>query len=664
MGPIKITGIDAEVQYDPQSGFIVNLSGYFRILKSMSLLVKVEYNAGWNFFGATGNDEEINITELIEHLAQQFKTEITIPKPIKSLVLKNLTISFDAISKDFSFSGEADLSLNNTKCVIKPNLSIVHNQEGNFEKKFSASLIIAGLEFDLVFNEVKENDSIEDLFVASYYNTLAQKISLKELSNNMPDISFNIKDALLAYYSSNADNDQKRSLFVVNIDEGINLSNLPLVGKSLPANQSVKMAIKFLYASEKWEKNNLDSIGNLVEVNPISSSEIDKGVDVVTTINLGQETIELNLPIRANEQSATDSNNVLLSNSTNKEEIGSSPIAIDASAEPEIKWLTLQKKLGPIYFRRIGVNFDSEDQMLKFLLDASLDVSSLTLSLDGLSVSSHITKFDPKFNLTGLGIDFSNEALEIGGAFLRQTSKVAGKEIEEYSGEVIMKMENFTLSALGSYADLNGHPSLFIYALLEYSLGGPPFFFIEGLSAGFGYNRKLKLPDIDNIKQFPLIADVISDKTQQSDSGSEMLTNKLQELQQYVPPKIGDIFFAVGVKFTSFKLVNSFVLLSASFGDRFELDLLGISTMITPPGSKVVLAKVEMLLKATLIPDEGTLKVRAKLTPNSFILNEKCRLTGEFAFYTWFSGEHKDDFVITLGGYHPKFTVPAHYPTT
>jgi hypothetical protein len=31
--------------------------------------------------------------------------------------------------------------------------------------------------------------------------------------------------------------------------------------------------------------------------------------------------------------------------------------------------------------------------------------------------------------------------------------------------------------------------------------------------------------------------------------------------------------------------------------------------------------------------------------------------------YFWFDGPHAGDFVITLGGYHPLFKKPAHYPT-
>ena len=34
-------------------------------------------------------------------------------------------------------------------------------------------------------------------------------------------------------------------------------------------------------------------------------------------------------------------------------------------------------------------------------------------------------------------------------------------------------------------------PSLFLYGSLDRAIGGPAFFFVRGLSAGFGYNRRL-----------------------------------------------------------------------------------------------------------------------------------------------------------------------------
>jgi hypothetical protein len=144
------------------------------------------------------------------------------------------------------------------------------------------------------------------------------------------------------------------------------------------------------------------------------------------------------------------------------------------------------------------------------------------------------------------------------------------------------------------------------------------------------------------------------------------LSNELQKLSQYIPPDIGQIFMVAGIKFNSFKLVDSFALLAVSFGNHFEIDLLGLSTAVipTPEAGQVItpLAVVQMALRAQFIPDQGFLGVEAQLTPASYILDRSCRLTGGFAFYCWFSGPHSGDFALTLGGYHPNFNVPAHYP--
>src|SRR5262249_44801771 len=59
--------------------------------------------------------------------------------------------------------------------------------------------------------------------------------------------------------------------------------------------------------------------------------------------------------------------------------------------------------------------------------------------------------------------------------------------------------------------------------------------------------------------------------------------------------------------------------------------------------------------------------LEAQLTPNSFVLTKSCRVTGGFAFYLWFKDNEKlgisaGDFVLTVGGYSPRFTKPDFYP--
>src|SRR6185295_15654365 len=94
------------------------------------------------------------------------------------------------------------------------------------------------------------------------------------------------------------------------------------------------------------------------------------------------------------------------------------PASTDVESQPAdgISWHKIQRKLGPAYFERVGVLF--ADGKIKFLLDASLRISPLSITLEGLSVESPLDKFDPHFGLRGIGLEFKGGPVEIGGTFL------------------------------------------------------------------------------------------------------------------------------------------------------------------------------------------------------------------------------------------------------
>ena len=278
-------------------------------------------------------------------------------------------------------------------------------------------------------------------------------------------------------------------------------------------------------------------------------------------------------------------------------------------------------------------------------------------------------------------MDYRNAAVEIGAAFLHTTvTDAQGRTYDEYDGAAVLKAQGLTLSAIGSYAYLDGHPSLFVYAVLEYPIGGPAFFFVTGLAAGFGYNRDLIVPPIDQVANFPLVSEATKGaapapppaKGSPALSPAEQVGAELALLRDYIPPSTGSYFLAVGLRFTSFKMVDSFVLLTVLLGNRVEVNVLGLSTLVAPvpvAGQEAIppLAVIQMAVKASFVPDEGFLGVAAQLTPASYVLAKDCHLTGGFAFWCWFptpSGTPPTagDFVLTLGGYHPDFQVPAHYP--
>ncbi|NEQ38263.1 MAG: hypothetical protein F6K40_19155 [Okeania sp. SIO3I5] len=680
---ITLTQIQMSMaRYGDGSGSDYTISAEFRVA-NMDVFVIADYDTtsgGWEFKGSTGHGQAIPIgpsdgssgkPNLTDDLGSKFGA-VNLPEGIAELSIQNLGISFNTKTKNFTFICKAEFPIEGKEVDITVNINIIQQQDGSYNKHFDGHITIGDLQFALIF----DTDKTSKTFLAAYHDehpevSIKQLISYldSDLAKSIPkDLKISLKDALFAF-SQKASSTTKNFLFGLNIGGAINLSNLPLVGKKFAPNQTIKSSFQILFARAIFTSDEIGNLNKLYTEGGISLPEqkVAKGLNLATSMQLGSETKQLSLPVV--NPNATDQNNALTetrSESDSDSSSSPSPASSDEINSPDgTKWYKLQKAFGPVHFERIGLNY--KDSKIWFLLDAELSLAGLSISLDGLSVKSPITKIEPEFDLKGIGIDYkSGSALEIGAAFLRQQGTTPdGKTYDEYDGTAVIKAETFTLSAIGSYAEYEGHPSLFIYAVLDYPLGGPSFFFVTGVAAGFGYNRALKMPTIDKVATFPLVEEAVNpNQSSSSQDNAAKLTQELDKIHQYIPPETGEIFLAVGVKFTSFKIIDSFALLSIAFGKRFELNLLGLSTLLAPPeAGKTPLAEVQLAIKASFLPAVGFLGIRAQLTPNSYILSKKCHLTGGFAFYTWFSpNEHEGDFVLTLGGYHPKFKVPAHYP--
>jgi len=322
-------------------------------------------------------------------------------------------------------------------------------------------------------------------------------------------------------------------------------------------------------------------------------------------------------------------------------------------------WINLQKAFGPVYMDKIGFAYTAGALQISF--NFSLKLGALTITLDGLMVGSTLTKFHPIFGLQGLSITFNSGAVAISGGFIKQ--EIGG--VTQYNGQALIKAGTFSLAALGSYAEVNGETSLFIFALItEPPLGGPPYFFITGVAAGFGYNRGLVVPTIDQVSTFPLVSGFVPGQSSPFSDNDPGKALQVLVSQNIVPIQIGQNWLAAGVQFTSFEMLQSFALVVVEFGTSLEIALLGLMTASIPTGDPRPLLFAQLALEVRILPDDGLVAVDAKLTPNSYILDSACHLTGGFAFYIWFGKNlHAGDFVVTLGGYHPNFNKPDYYPT-
>lgn len=667
---------------------------------------------GWLFEGSTGEDETLEIEDLITCLEDNFGVDSDqIPDAVKGISLTGLSISFGTNSRDFKFTCEATIPLDESTTGDEAPESINVNvdieldcnkgatpAQNSYDVKFGGQIIVNldaddpddTLDFNIIFGKAEGSKT----FVATYSNSESRPLLLKDiigkiapsLGSSIPDsIEINIKNALFALSSQSTATTGTRTrtttssskfLFGLNLGADLNLANLPLVGDQIPTDYNVGIEnLQILVASQIFNSEEITTLNELFpedtaqlpapeeDAQDSTSTEtkalLKKGANLTATLNFGTYTSPLSLAL--SDDSSEDETEVDTSESTED----------GASSSDNAVWFKIQKSLGPFHFEKIGVQYQKTDSSFWFMLDAALSVGPMALSLNGLAVGSPLKEFTPDYQLNGLGLSYSSESLEISGAFLRSTKEYNGVTYDEYQGlatiKAKLKGKDLALSAIGSYAYYNGQPSLFLYAVLEFPIGGPAFFFVEGLAAGFGYNRWLTVPPVEELGEFPLVSQVIEgvSSLDTEDKGST-LTNQLEQLDKYITPSPGSGFIAIGIKFSSFKLIDSFALLTIAWGEKFELNLIGISSLKipTPEAGKSItpIAEVRLILRARFAPDEGILSVRAVLDPASYILDKSCTLTGGFAFYSWFAGPHSGDFVITLGGYHPAFDVPDHYP--
>jgi len=324
------------------------------------------------------------------------------------------------------------------------------------------------------------------------------------------------------------------------------------------------------------------------------------------------------------------------------------------------KWISVEKSLGPISIHRFGLAW--KDGRLHVLLDGEATLGPLSVRLIGVGVSSPLSEFSPQPQLSGLGVGFNSPSLTLSALLMTLDPEAfppafkAKGVTQALAGELLVKAGPVQLLGVGLYGRMGDTPWLFFYADAKVPIGGPPYFFITGLCGGFGFNSKLTLPTPSNLNRFPLLAELGRGVT-----GDSMLMELIDG--QWVTPGRGDGWIAAGIHFTTFKVLDCMAMVVANVGNSMEFSLLGRASVSLPPDSPKVLARVNLLVQAAFKPNEGTLYLAAAVGSGSFLLNESCRLQGNMGFQTWFSGDHAGDFVLSVGGYHPAFPKPAHYPT-
>ena len=439
-----------------------------------------------------------------------------------------------------------------------------------------------------------------------------------------------------------------KALLAVSLRMDVDFGDLPFVGEVIKAQGPATINLGVQYASAPFGAAAIDEINSVLKSNlqlaTDEGAEFD-GLHLAAALQMAGKPFPFSVPVGGDTH--------------DQKETVEPPDDTTNVGDQTIKWIKVNRTLGPAHLDKVGVGFSNG--AVQFRVSASVQMSGLSFFVEGLGGGLKLEwpPKTPSFNIDGLGISLNSPPISISGALIRSISN----GVESFDGMAMIKAANFTIAGLGSYSRIGADPSLFIFAVLHADLGGPSFFYVTGLAAGFGFNRALRLPPIDEVQNFPLVRGALEDNYF-SGSGAKQMAGALEKLRTYIPPSGGEYWFAVGIRFNSFEMIQSFAMISVSFGHEVQIGLLGLSRMSLPKGAEPgnAIAYAELALRAVIKPNEGSIAVEGRLTDNSYIFSKNCRLTGGFAFYTWFSGTHSGDFVITLGGYHPRFVRPEHYP--
>ncbi len=329
---------------------------------------------------------------------------------------------------------------------------------------------------------------------------------------------------------------------------------------------------------------------------------------------------------------------------------GSVGVSVRAGPPPGPWWLVIQRELGPLYLERIG--FDSRSTAgtitrLQLLFDGRVSLFGMTAAVDQLSLTwNGGDVFDAsrwQADLMGLAVSADMSGVSIAGGLLKDASG-------GYLGMLLGRFGTYGLTLYGGYALLDGNPSFFIFGALNGPIGGPPAFFITGIGAGLGINRRLRVPDdISQFGDYPFI------KALDIAASVPDPMVELRKLNDYFGPQAGQFWVAAGLSFTCFALVDGIAVIAVAFGSEgLDVNLLGLARMALPR-PQAALVSIELALLARFSTREGIFSIRAQLTENSWLLYPEVRLTGGFAFVVWWKGPLRGQFVLTIGGYHPRF---------
>ncbi|WP_153541910.1 DUF6603 domain-containing protein [Actinomadura macrotermitis] len=454
------------------------------------------------------------------------------------------------------------------------------------------------------------------------------------------------------------------------------LSDLDLLRGQVPADSDLQIGLQAVYASQDLKVKRIKALNGALgeSAAPLpEAADLAAGTTLTAWVTIGDKTHKMPVREPASGRSRRSGDGKQAGDGK-QDESGGDPQAVQK----------VERALGTLHLRQVEVRLvpagDGRAARLLVGLDAGFVAAGFELQATGLGMEIELTE-DPAVRvvLRGLGVTYARDPLHVVGTLAARPPD-RGYEFA-YDGLIMVKAATWGLMAVGSYARVkktDQHPaytSLFVFGASEGKIGGPPPVVFTGLALGFGYNSRLALPAADKVARFPFVRalgnmkELTGTEPDKPISPTKVLEKVTGGADAVVSPANGVLWLAAGVRASVAETVDLAGLLIVQFSDRdFLVALLGTMSADFPArsaGSEKApsVAHIELGFRALYEHAERRFSLTAALGDNSWIFHKDCKLSGGAALCVWFPGSvHEGDFVATVGGYHPAFTKPDHYP--
>ncbi|KAF5557004.1 hypothetical protein FNAPI_5581 [Fusarium napiforme] len=341
---------------------------------------------------------------------------------------------------------------------------------------------------------------------------------------------------------------------------------------------------------------------------------------------------------------------------------------------PEMK--KVNKRVNGVNITNIGLEYDAKRQRIKVKFTARMTVGPFDGELINFSMSVNLPRgekidlsnwdnLDIDMGLDGLSLAMTGSSLNVAGTLHRIKVEEEDISVTGFEGGVSVKLKKYQFVGFGSYKNVKSQQEEFVSLMAYAMLNGPMvktgLVELSGISGGFGFGSKLEIPSITDIHKFPLLGSPEVDPM--------IMFERLRGTgdTKYMTETNGANWVAAGVTGTACELIDIRAVLTIPLDPSAgELAIVGIASAQFPRDAKPgkALAAIRINFQGSIDISRGFMLFEGRIADGSFILFDDCVLSGGFAVGAWFGpSPQAGDWCITIGGWHPKFQAPSHYPS-